>query len=41
LRNSKVIGDAGKVPAGQHVEHINHYITDGEIALAALKVAGA
>ena len=39
LRNSQVIGDARKVQAGQHIEHINRYITDGEIALADLKVA--
>jgi hypothetical protein len=39
LRNNQVIGDVSKVPAGQHIEHINHYVTDGEIALANLKVA--
>src|SRR5262249_7034306 len=37
LRNSQVIGNVSKVRAGQHIEHINHYITDGEIALANLK----
>jgi hypothetical protein len=40
LRNSQVIGIARKVEAGQHIEHVNHYVTDGEIALAELKAAG-
>jgi hypothetical protein len=30
-----------KVPAGQRIEHINHYVTDGEIALAELRVAAS
>jgi hypothetical protein len=37
LKNSQVIGDARKVQAGGKVEHINRYVTDGEIALADLK----
>jgi hypothetical protein len=41
LRNNQVIGDVNRVPAGQHIEHINHYLTDGEIALANLKVAAS
>jgi LssY C-terminus len=41
LRNNQVIGDASKVPAGQHIEHVNHYVTDGEIALANLKTAAS
>ena len=41
LRTSQVIGDVNKVQAGRHIEHINHYATDGEIALANLKVAGS
>ena len=41
LRNNQVISDVNKVPAGQRIEHINHYVTDGEIALADLSVAGS
>ena len=41
LRNNQVIGDVNKVQAGRHIEHINHYATDGEIALAKLKVVGS
>jgi len=41
LRNSQVIEDVNKVRAGQHIKHINHYVTDGEIALAKLKAAGS
>jgi len=40
LRNSQAIGDVRNIQAGQKVEHINRYITDGEIALADLKIAG-
>ena len=36
LRNNQVIGDASEIQAGQHIEHVNHYVTDGEIALANL-----
>jgi hypothetical protein len=36
LRKNRVISDVNQFQAGQHVEHINHYITDGEIALASL-----
>jgi hypothetical protein len=25
-----------EIQAGQHIEHVNHYVTDGEIALATL-----
>jgi LssY C-terminus len=39
LRNNQVIGDVSDVKAGQHIGHVNHYVTDGEIALANLKVA--
>jgi hypothetical protein len=39
LENNKVIEHVSKVQAGQHIEHINHYVTDGEIALAVLNVA--
>jgi LssY C-terminus len=39
LRNNQVIGGVSEVQAGQHIEHVNHYVTDGEIALANLKVA--
>jgi hypothetical protein len=39
LRKNRVISDVNQFQAGQHIEHINHYITDGEIALASL-VAG-
>jgi len=41
LRNNQAIGDVSKIPAGQHIEHINHYVTDGEIALANLNVAAS
>ena len=41
LRNNQVIGDVSDIQAGQHIEHVNHYVTDGEIALADLKVAGS
>ena len=41
LGNNKLIGDVSRVQAGQHIEHINHYVTDGEIALANLTMAGA
>jgi hypothetical protein len=37
LRNITAIADVRKVQAGQHVEHINHYVTDGEIAIANLE----
>jgi hypothetical protein len=36
LRNNRVIGDASEIQAGQRIEHVNHYVTDGEIALANL-----
>jgi LssY-like putative type I secretion system component LssY len=36
LRNNRVIGDVNEIQAGQHIEHVNHYVTDGEIALATL-----
>ena len=39
LQGNNAIGPVGKVQAGQHIEHINHYVTDGEIGLAALNVA--
>jgi hypothetical protein len=38
LKKNRVIGDVNQFQAGQRVEHINHYITDGEIALASLAV---
>ena len=38
LRKNRVIGDVSQFQAGQHIEHINHYITDGEITLANLEV---
>src|SRR4249919_1490482 len=41
LGNNQLIGDVSKFQAGQNVEHINHYVTDGEIALANLKMTGA
>ena len=41
LRTNQVIGDVNKVQAGRHIEHINHYATDGEIALANLKVVSS
>src|SRR5499427_2501281 len=39
LRNSRVIGEVSEIQAGQHIERVNHYVTDGEIALANLKLA--
>ena len=38
LRNNRVIGDVNSYQAGQHLtgEHVNHYVTDGEITLANL-----
>jgi len=36
LRNNRVITDASEIQAGQHIAHVNHYVTDGEIALANL-----
>jgi hypothetical protein len=36
LRNNRVIGEVSEIQAGQHIEHVNHYVTDGEIALANL-----
>jgi hypothetical protein len=36
LMKNRVIGDVNQFPAGQHIEHVNHYMTDGEIALADL-----
>ena len=36
LRNNRLIGDVNEIQAGQHIEHVNHYVTDGEIALANL-----
>jgi LssY C-terminus len=38
LRKSRVIGDVRSYQAGQHLplEHVNHYITDGEVAVASL-----
>ena len=41
LGNNQLIGDVSKLQAGQHIERINHYVTDGEIALANLKMTGA
>ena len=41
LGNNQLIGDVSKLQAGQHIECINHYVTDGEIALANLKMTGA
>ncbi|MFZ0066980.1 MAG: LssY C-terminal domain-containing protein [Pseudolabrys sp.] len=38
LRKSRAIGNVSQFQAGQHIEHINHYITDGEIALASLEL---
>ena len=38
LTKNRVIGDVNQFKAGQHIEHINHYVTDGEIALAGLVV---
>ena len=39
LRNNGLIGDVNDVQAGRHIEHVNRYVTDGEIALATLKEA--
>jgi hypothetical protein len=39
LRNNGLIGDVNDVQAGRHIEHVNRYVTDGEIALADLKAA--
>jgi hypothetical protein len=38
LRKSRVIGDVSQYQSGQlmPVEHINHYITDGEVTVASL-----
>ena len=41
LRNNQLIDDVSKFQAGQRVEHINHYVTDGEIALANLTMTGS
>lgn len=40
LINTKVIGEVTAYRAGQHlrVEHVNHYMTDGEVAAATLVV---
>jgi hypothetical protein len=40
LRKSEVIGEINLYKAGQHLasEHVNHYITDGEITAASLIV---
>ena len=40
LRKNRVIGDVNHIQSGQHlpIEHVNHYITDGEISLANLAV---
>jgi hypothetical protein len=39
LRNSRVIGEVSEIQAGQHIERVNHYVADGEIALANLNLA--
>jgi hypothetical protein len=36
LQNNRLIGDVNEIHAGQHIEHVNHHVTDGEIALANL-----
>src|SRR5262252_685087 len=36
LRNNRLIGEVSEIQAGQHIEHVNRYVTDGEIALANL-----
>jgi hypothetical protein len=36
LKKNRVIGEVNQFQAGQHIEHVNHYMTDGEIALADL-----
>jgi hypothetical protein len=41
LRNNRLIGDLSEIQAGQHIEHVNRYVTDGQIALANLQVASA
>ena len=40
LRKSDIIGEVRSYKAGQHLasEHVNHYVTDGEIAVADLIV---
>jgi hypothetical protein len=40
LRKQGVIGEIKSYKAGQHLgaEHVNHYVTDGEVAAAALNV---
>jgi len=40
LTKHRVIADVNSYQSGQHlpVKHVNHYITDGEIALASLAV---
>jgi hypothetical protein len=40
LRRSGVIGDINAYKAGQRLssKHVNHYITDGEVAAASLMV---
>jgi len=39
LTKNRVIGEVNQLRAGQRIEHVNHYVTDGEIALADLAVA--
>jgi hypothetical protein len=39
LMKNRVIGEVNQLRAGQRIEHVNHYVTDGEIALADLAVA--
>ena len=36
LIKNRVVGEVNQFQAGQHIEHVNHYVTDGEIALADL-----
>jgi len=40
LKKNRVIGDVNQYQSGQNmpIEHINHYITDGEVTLASLVV---
>ena len=42
LHDNKVIGEVTVYRASQHlkVEHVNHYVTDGEVAAATLVVEG-
>jgi hypothetical protein len=42
LHDNKVIGEVTVYRASQHlkVEHVNHYVTDGEVAAATLAVEG-